>query len=267
MKSILITGASGGIGKETAKLFASKGWNVVATMRRPENETELTSIPNIYVTKLDVTDEESVKNAVTETLEKFGAIDVLFNNAGYGVIGALESANFEDYYRQFDTNLFGVIRMIQAVLPSMRARKAGLIINVSSIAEIVGSPFGSLYHSSKWALSGLCESMQYELQNYGIRIKLVLPPPVKTNFFGSSMSVLRKCSDYDKQLDKVFWVNESFVDKIAIKPQTIAKITYRAATDGRRKFRYNAGVGGFIRFFRRVLCDRLLFWTVRKSTL
>ena len=102
MKTILITGASGGIGKETTKLFAQKGgWNVVATMRRPENETELTQIPNVTVLQLDVTNDESVKNAIAETLEKFGTIDVLFNNAGYGVIGALESANYEDYYRQF----------------------------------------------------------------------------------------------------------------------------------------------------------------------
>ncbi|GHT33328.1 short-chain dehydrogenase/reductase [Bacteroidia bacterium] len=267
MKTILITGASGGIGKECAKLFAAKGWNVVATMRSPETETEFSAFPNITVFPLDVTNDESVRNAVNATLEKFGQIDVLLNNAGFGAIGALESASFEDCYRQFDTNLFGVIRMIQAVLPSMRAQKSGLIINVSSIAEIVGSPFASLYHSSKWALSGLCESLQYELREYGIRIKLVLPPPVKTNFFGTSMSVLRKCETYNENLDKSFWLNAGLLEKVSIKPQQIAKIVYRAATDGRRKFRYNAGVGGFVRFFRRVLCDRVLFWVVRKSTL
>ena len=269
MKTVFITGASAGIGKMTAKLFAEKGWNVIATMRSPEKETELNKLSNVTVLRLDVTDEESIKNAVDQVLAKFGTIDVLVNNAGYGVIGALESASYDDYYRQFNTNLFGAIRMIQAVLPTMREKKSGVIINLSSVAEIVGSPFGSLYHSSKWAVSGLSESIQYELYKFNIQVKMVLPPPVKTKFFESSMSVLKKegLNIYDDSLNKSFWLDKKKLEKIYIKPQTIAKIIYRAATDGKKKMRYNAGSAGLIWFFRKLLPDCVMFWIIRKLTL
>lgn len=269
MKTVFITGASSGIGRETVKIFAKNDWNVIATMRSPEKETELNKLSNVTVLRLDVTDEESIKNAVDQVLAKFGTFDVLVNNAGYAVIGALESASYDDYYRQFNTNLFGVIRMIQAVLPTMREKKSGVIINLSSVAEIVGSPFGSLYHSSKWAVSGLSESLQYELFKYGIRIKMVLPPPVKTNFFGGSMSVLKKegLDAYDEALNKSFWLAKKKLEKIYIEPQTIAEIIYRAATDGKKKMRYNAGSAGLIRFFRKLLPDCVFFWLVRKLTI
>jgi short-subunit dehydrogenase len=151
----------------------------------------------------------------------------------------------------------------------MREKKSGVIINLSSVAEIIGSPFGSLYHSSKWAVSGLSESLQYELLQYNIRIKMVLPPPVKTNFFGGSMSILRKegLDVYNEALNKSFWLNTKELEKIYIQPQTIAGIIYQAATDGKKKMRYNAGATGLIRFFRKLLPDCLLFWVVRKTTL
>jgi short-subunit dehydrogenase len=268
-KTIFITGASSGIGEKTAKLFVEKGWNVVATMRNMDKDSALRQYSeNITILPLDVTDEQSIKNAVQMALDKFEKIDVLLNNAGYGAIGALEAANYNDYFKQFDTNLFGTIRVIQAVLPSMRKNKGGIIINISSVAEIVGSPFGSLYHSSKWALSGLSESLQYELSDFNIRVKLILPPPVKTNFWGRSMVVLNNgtTSVYDNALNKSFWLNNHLLEKVAIPPKDIAKIIFRAATDGRKKMRYKTKTGSMIRFFRRILPDSIMFWFVKRIT-
>src|ERR1700743_633051 len=133
MKTILITGASSGIGKATAKLFNTQGWNVVATMRNPEKETELTTLANTLVTKLDVTDPASITDAINAGINRFGTIDVLLNNAGYGAYGVLESFSREQVIRQFDTNVIGLIEVTKAILPHFRANKAGVLINISSI--------------------------------------------------------------------------------------------------------------------------------------
>jgi len=132
-KTILITGASSGIGKETAKFFQKKGWNVVATMRKPEMESELTGLENVIVTKLDVLDLESIHQAITHGIEKFGKIDVLLNNAGYGAYGPLESFPREKILRQFNTNVIGLLDVTRAILPHFRENKNGIIMNVSSM--------------------------------------------------------------------------------------------------------------------------------------
>jgi NAD(P)-dependent dehydrogenase (short-subunit alcohol dehydrogenase family) len=166
-KTVLITGASSGFGRETVKLFHKNGWNVVATMRSPEKETELNTLSNVFVSKLDVTDKATIKNTVAQSIEKFGSIDVLVNNAGYGAMGALEAATEQQIKQQFDVNLFGLIAVTQAVLPGMREHKTGIIINVSSVGGRLTFPFSSLYHATKFALEGLTESMQYELNPLG----------------------------------------------------------------------------------------------------
>src|SRR5579859_8066566 len=130
-KTVLITGASSGFGKVAAKLFHTKGWNVIATMRSPEKETELSTLGNVFISKLDVIDKLSIQKAVAAGIEKFGKIDVLVNNAGYGALGALEAATEEQIKQQFDVNLFGLIDVTKAVLPGMRKQRSGIIINVS----------------------------------------------------------------------------------------------------------------------------------------
>ena len=132
MKTILITGTSSGIGKATAKKFAAAGWNVIATMRAPEKEEELSAIKNIFLTKLDVQDKESIAAAIASGIEKFGSIDAIVNNAGFGVLGAFEKSTSEQIMQQFSVNVFGVMDVIKAILPHFREKQAGLIINITS---------------------------------------------------------------------------------------------------------------------------------------
>ncbi len=146
MKTIVITGASSGIGKATARYFAEQGWQVAATMRKPENETELNQIENVSVYQLDVTDNDSIANAAQQIISDFGSVDVVLNNAGYGLIGPFEAASNEQIRQQFDTNVFGLMEVTRAFLPHFRANQAGLFLNVSSIGGRITYPLNSLYH-------------------------------------------------------------------------------------------------------------------------
>ena len=155
MKTILITGASSGIGKTTAALFQTKGWNVAATMRNPEMDPGLGEHASTLVIQLDVTDSGSIAHAIDRTIERFGKVDVLLNNAGYGAYGPLEAFSMEQIERQFDTNVIGLMAVTKAVLPHMRTEKSGMIVNISSIGGQMTFPLGSLYHGSKFAVEGL----------------------------------------------------------------------------------------------------------------
>src|SRR5882757_642098 len=187
-KTALITGASSGFGRATVKLFHQKGWNVVAAMRSPEKETELSVLSGVLVTRLDVTRKSEIGEAVQAGIREFGQIDALVNNAGYGTLGALEAAPEEVIRQQFEVNFFGLIEVTKAVLPGMRRQGAGVIINVSSVGGKLTFPFCTLYHATKFAVEGMTESLQYELNPLGIRLKLVEPGGYKTDFAGRSMS-------------------------------------------------------------------------------
>ena len=158
-KTMLITGASSGIGKEAAKVFAADGWNVVATMRSPEKEQDLVPSDNLMLTRLDLQNASSIQEAVGQTLKKFGRIDLLVNNAGYGQYGLLEEVTPEKISQQFETNVFGVIELMRATLPTMRRQRSGIIINVSSGGGIYGVPAMSIYSASKFALEGFSEAV------------------------------------------------------------------------------------------------------------
>jgi len=240
-KTVLITGASSGFGKAAAKLFHTKDWNVIATMRSPEKETELTSLSNVFISKLDVTDKQSIQDAVAAGIEKFGTIDVLVNNAGYGALGALEAATEDEVKRQFDVNLFGLIAMTKAVLPGMRRQKSGTIINVSSVGGRVTFPFSSLYHATKFAVEGLTESMQYELNPLGINLKIIEPGGYKTEFSGRSMALfgVNSLDDYKPAFDKFTTMLEQWPMSENI--SEVADAIYEAATDGTEKLRYPVG--------------------------
>jgi NAD(P)-dependent dehydrogenase (short-subunit alcohol dehydrogenase family) len=173
-KTIFITGTSSGLGKLTAKHFASLGWNVAATMRTPEKETELNKIENIKLFKLDVTNVEQVKSAVEEAINAFGQIDVVVNNAGMGTYGALELATEDDIDWQFAVNTRGPINVIRAFLPHFRSQGGGSFINISSFMGITTAvPIGSLYNMSKFALEGLIEGLYYELAPLNIKLHLI----------------------------------------------------------------------------------------------
>jgi NAD(P)-dependent dehydrogenase (short-subunit alcohol dehydrogenase family) len=189
MKTILITGASSGIGKATALRFQSEGWNVIATMRDPPPGRTWRVLDNVLVTQLDVTDAVSIASAVSEGIARFGRIDALLNNAGYGAYGPLEAFSTERIHRQFDTNVIGLLEVTKAVLPHMRANRAGTIVNISSIGGQITFPLGTLYHGTKFAVEGLSEALHYELEPLGIRVRIVQPGMIgQTSAAGPSTS-------------------------------------------------------------------------------
>lgn len=239
-KTILITGASSGIGKATARHFQSKRWNVVATMRNPADETELTALGNVLVTRLDVQDPPSIKNAVDAGIEKFGKIDVLLNNAGYGAYGPLEATPMEKIKRQFDVNVIGLLETTKAVLPYFRANREGIVINISSIAGKMTFPLGTLYHGSKFAVEGLSEALNFEMAAIGVKVKIVEPGMINTDFGGRP---------FDFNNDESLVEYQTFVGKIhagigampGSEPIVVAEVIYEAATDGTDQLRYTAG--------------------------
>ncbi len=241
-KTIFITGASSGIGKATAKLFNAKGWNVIATMRNPENETELTQLPNVYVTKLDVLDLQSIQNAVANGIQKFGKIDVLLNNAGYGAYGPLESFSREKIARQFNTNVIGLLDVTKAVLPHFRQNKSGAIINISSIGGKIAFPLGSLYHGTKFAVEGISEALHYEVGQFGVQVKIIEPGAVATDFAGRSFDFNNDetIEEYQGTVAKLFVAMPEMMANES-QPGVIANVIFEAATDGKSQLRYAAG--------------------------
>ena len=241
-KTILITGASSGIGKETAKYFQSKGWNIIATMRKPEKETELTSLKNVIVTKLDVLDLDSINQAITSGIEKFGGIDVLLNNAGYGAYGPLESFPRENILRQFNTNVIGLLDVTRAILSHFRENKKGIIINVSSMGGKMTFPLGSLYHGTKFAVEGISESLRYEVEQFGGKVKIIEPGAIATDFAGRSFDFNHdeKLYAYNNIVTKIMTAFPQMI-KNASSTNVVTEVIYKAATDGTNRLRYMAG--------------------------
>jgi len=186
-KTILITGASSGIGRATALHFAERGWNVAATLRDPRKADPVLQHPEISLFALDVTNAESIARAIADTLTRYQKIDVLLNNAGYALFGPIEASGSEQIQQQFATNLFGLIGVTQQILPVMRTAGKGLILNVSSIVGRMALPYASSYIATKFAVEGLSESMRYELEPFHIRVKLIEPGSISTEFGKGSM--------------------------------------------------------------------------------
>jgi short-subunit dehydrogenase len=184
-KVVIITGASRGFGELIAKKFQKENYQVIATMRNIDSSPSLKKLDNVDIKRLDVTVTSGFKSFVDYTIEKYGRIDILINNAGYGAFGFLEEASDEEIKNQFDVNFFGLIDCIRGVVPQMRKQKNGKIINISSIAGRFGLPFTSLYNSSKFAVEGLTECLHYELSLFGIDIKTVAPGSFRTGFHDS----------------------------------------------------------------------------------
>ncbi|ALR30240.1 short-chain dehydrogenase [Chryseobacterium sp. IHB B 17019] len=238
MKTIFITGASTGLGKATAKLFQNKGWNVIATMRNPEAETELTQMDNVTLLPLDVTNLEQIKSATKKALE-ISDVDVVFNNAGYGLIGPLESLTDDQVVRQITTNLLGVIRVTQAFIPYFREKKQGMFISTTSIGGLLTFPISSIYHATKWALEGWSESLAFELNTLGINIKTVAPGGIKTDFISRSLDTGNQ-PEYESLVNTMFSNTEAMMEH-ATAPGRIAEVVYEAATDGKKQLTYIAG--------------------------
>lgn len=244
IKTILITGASSGIGRSTAKLFQEKGWNVIATMRSPEKETELNTLENTLVTELDVLDLGTIDSALNEGIERFGKIDVVLNNAGYGLMGTFESAIRESIIRQFGVNVQGLFDVTQKVMPHFRKNKDGIFINISSIGGKMTFPLMPLYHSTKWAVEGFSESLRWEMAQIGVKVKLVEPGGVATDFGGRSMDMQHnpELTEYNQFVGSFMEAMKAAMDPANMsKPEQIAEVIYTAATDGKDTLRYRAG--------------------------
>ncbi|PLP58204.1 short-chain dehydrogenase/reductase [Mesorhizobium loti] len=239
-QTVLITGSSTGIGRETARLFQARGWNVIATMRTPESEIELNQFDNVRVLRLDVTDEASIRDAVAEGVRAFGAIDVLVNNAGFGAYGPLEATSLETIRKQFDTNVVGLLAVTRAVVPHMRSRGHGTIINISSMGGRVAFPLGSLYHGSKFAVEGLSEALSYELGAIGVRVKLVEPGMTKSDF-GSRSLVFSSDESMPEYAALVKGTVEAFATLPSAETADVAETIFAAATDDADLLRYPSG--------------------------
>lgn len=243
-QTIFITGTSSGIGKATAHYFHDKGWNVVATLRNPTQAGDLSDLPRVLVTRLDVTDGSSIAAAVDAAHARFGGIDVLLNNAGYGAYGPLEAFDMEGIRRQFDTNVIGLLEVTKAVLPSMREQGKGVIVNISSIGGRMTFPLGSLYHGTKFAVEGLSEALHYELEPLGIRVKIIEPGMIATDFSGRSFDFRQtpELTDYQPVVDKLFAVLGSpEMAATASPPSVVSEAIWAAVTDATPRLRYTAG--------------------------
>jgi|UniRef100_UPI004048E833 NADP-dependent 3-hydroxy acid dehydrogenase YdfG len=240
-KTILITGASSGIGKATAIYFQQQGWNVIATMRSPEKETELNELENVQLEKLDVLDVSSIDQAIKNGVAKYNKIDALVNNAGYGAYGPLESFPRENIIRQFNTNVIGLIDVTKAIIPHFRQNKDGVIVNISSIGGQMTFALGSLYHGTKFAVEGISESLHYEMKEIGVKVKIVEPGFIKTDFGGRSFDFQAgPIAEYQTIIGGLMkqWQNPN---NIVSAPSVVAAVIFNAVTDGTNQLRYRAG--------------------------
>lgn len=236
MKTVLITGCSSGFGKAAALLFKQRGWNVAASMRKPDAARPWSEPAGLFCPAIDVTKRESIEGGVAATLERFGRLDALVNNAGYALIGVLEGTTDEQVQRQIDTNIVGLIRMTQAVLPTMRKQDGGNIVMLSSIGGRVGLPLTSVYTMTKHAVEGLSDALRYELRPFGIRVKVVEPGAVRTDFVSRS-SEYAEHPDYHGMSGKL----KAFADKLDRRlpgPERVARTIVQCAEDRSYRLRY-----------------------------
>ncbi len=241
-QTVIITGASTGIGRAAAEYFASQGWNVAATMRNPEKYPELSSISGIKTYVLDVTETASIDSALSQIQKDFGRIDVLVNNAGYAVDGVFEAMNDAVFEKQFDTNVFGLMRMTRAIIPVFRAQKSGTIIQIASMGGRIAFPLFSIYHGTKWAVEGFSESLRYELEPLGIKVRIIEPGVIKTDFYTRNRVFVKPetTNQYDAFVTKCEKTSSN-AGNTGTSAISVAKVIFRAATDRGNRLRYAAG--------------------------
>lgn len=243
--TVLITGCSSGFGAASARAFSRKGWNVIATARRPEDAQTLEGERNLLVTRLDVQDRSSIQDAIAAGIQRFGRIDALVNNAGFGLFGLFEATPREKVQEQFDVNLFGMMDVTRALLPHFRENREGAIVNVSSGAGVFALPMISLYCASKFALEGFSESLAYELAGLGIRVKIVEPGGVTSTRFGersaSEAGAAVAIADYQPFLDSA----NALFDRLRqsrgrATQEEVAEVIVAATQDRSNRLRYVA---------------------------
>jgi len=258
-KVVLITGASSGIGNETARLMIQKGFIVYGAARRIDRMQDLKTF-GVRLLQMDVTDDDSMVKGIQKIINTESRIDVLVNNAGYGSFGALEDVPIAEARYQFEVNVFGLARLTQLVLPYLRNQHSGRIINISSIAGKIGEPHGSWYHATKFAVEGLSDSLRMELKQFGIKVVIIQPGAIITEWNTIARENLMKVSGNTVYKDLVSKHYKMLVraDKMGSQPIVIARTIVKAATAKRPKTRYASGGGAkLIIFLRRILSDKL----------
>jgi short-subunit dehydrogenase len=269
---VLVTGASSGIGKATAEFLVKNGFKVYGTSRKVLEEVAIdisssTGGGFFHMIQLDVRSEDSAKHAVEYVLQKEGHIDILINNAGFGIAGSVEDTSIEEAYSQMDTNFFGMLRMSKSVLPSMRKQKKGLIINVSSVAGVISIPYQSMYSASKYAIEAVTEALRMELKPFGVKAAMVEPGDTKTGFTDKRIYVAasKDSSAYKDRFEKSIKVmevsetNGPTPEKVVVK--AIAKIISRKNPP----VRITAGFSyKLIVFLKRLLPSRFVEFVVSK---
>ena len=247
-KVAIVTGSSSGIGLDASVTLAQNGFLTYATMRNLDKSSIVKAAADkeqlpIKVVQLDVTDDHSVKDAIRDIVSEAKRIDVLINNAGFGLVGAFEDLSIDEIKDQYETNVFGLIRVTQAVLPKMREQKSGIIVNISSGAGLFGYPGGSAYVSSKFAIEGLSESISYELDQFGIKVVLIEPGFIKTNF-SNAMAIAKKAQDpsspYSQMMQKI-QTRSNEMAKTGSSVDVVTKAILKAVTTERPNLRYLAG--------------------------
>jgi NAD(P)-dependent dehydrogenase (short-subunit alcohol dehydrogenase family) len=272
-RTVLITGTSSGIGRAAVDAFLAAGWNVVATMRTPSLESlgpgaRSAVGEQLLVAGLDVTDQTTIESTVAAAVERFGAIDVLVNNAGYALVGPFESFTPDQLARQLDTNVLGLMAVTRAVLPHMRARRAGALVNVSSVGGRITFPLYAPYHATKWAVEGFSESLQHEVRRFGIRVRIVEPGPISTSFYGGSMDD----SVADAPADYLPWADEALERMRAsgangASPERVARVIVRAAGSRGGRLRWPTDPTAHLLLgMRRLLPERLAIAIIRRAT-
>ncbi len=241
-KAVLITGCSSGIGYATAELLAAEGWKVYATARRPETLDSLKD-KGCETLALDVTDEASMKTAVDAVREAEGAVGVLVNNAGYSQSGAVETVPIDQVRRQFETNVFGLIRMCQLVLPGMREQHWGKIVNISSMGGRLTFPGGGVYHATKYAVEAISDALRFEVRGFGVDVIVIEPGLIVTNFGDvASASVGEPAGPYAQFNRKVAQLTEDAykgpMAKLGAGPEAVAKAIAGALRSERPRARY-----------------------------
>ena len=233
-QTVLVTGASSGIGAATARLFHSRGFTAFGTSRKPNSSSVFPML------QLDVTSDDSVRECVDRILSQSGRLDILVNNAGYTINGAIEETSLDEAKDQFETNFFGVVRMTNAVLPHMRETRSGRIINIGSLVGLLAFPFGAFYCATKFALEALSEALWYELQPFGIAVSLIEPGYVHTGFGEAARATSRTIPAYDGARQRVIHAIKTGVGR-GSSPEPVAAAVLRAATSRNPHLRYRVG--------------------------
>ena len=245
-KVALVTGSSSGIGYETSLALAKDGYHTFASMRNIDKGEKMKQIAKqedlpIEIIELDVNDEDSIKSAIKKVVEVSGRIDVLVNNAGYGQFGCTEDVSIDDFKKQFETNFFSIVRIIQNVAPIMRKQGSGIIVNISSVAGRMGLPGSPAYISTKFALEGLSECLRYELGMFGIKTTMIEPGVIKTNFFDSMKITESKIDPKYKELTDHILAGLKMMAEMGTPPSQVAEVVIKAIHDKEILPRYVAG--------------------------